>query len=145
MFISSFLETNLISARKSSSTTSTFAVFTHTSKQTLFLDFVCSRFNVSWRGGGKFGRRQKNYCTVQNQCVAVLHLVILRFLVKGYTRFVEQYVTGRMQRFRLYKVIYFLDQDKEPSRSSHVRPSYCLTVRLSVCPYELRDLRYYKS
>jgi len=44
--------------------------------------------------------------------------------VKGYTRFVGKYVTGRRKRCRPHKVyIYIFDQDHQPSRPSHVRLS----------------------
>jgi len=44
--------------------------------------------------------------------------------VKGYTRFVGKYVTGRRKRFRPHKVYIFLIRITSP------------VVRLSVCPYE---------
>jgi len=50
--------------------------------------------------------------------------------VKGYTRYIEKYVTGRRKSFRPYKVYIYLDQDHNPRRSGPVRLSILMNVDL---------------
>jgi len=54
--------------------------------------------------------------------------------VKGYTRFVGKYVTGRRKRFRLHKIYIFLS-----------RITSRVDLTMSVCPYERWELGNYKS
>jgi len=54
--------------------------------------------------------------------------------VKGYTRFVRKYVTGKRKRFRPHKVYKFL-----------FRITSWVDLAMSVCPYERWDLENYKS
>jgi len=54
--------------------------------------------------------------------------------VKGYTRFVGKYVTGRRKRFLPHKVYIFL-----------IRITNRFDLAISVCPYERCDLENYKS
>jgi len=58
--------------------------------------------------------------------------------VKGYTRFVGKYVTGRRKRFRPHKVCIFLIR-------STSRVDLAMSVCPSVCPVERWDLGNYES
>jgi len=62
------------------------------------------------------------------QIIALVFIPVTR-RVKGYTRFVEKYVTGRRKRFRPHKV------------SCHVRLSVCLSVRMNSGISETRRAR----
>jgi len=55
-------------------------------------------------------------------CKLILIIPVSR-RVKGYTRFVEKYVTGRMMRFRPYEVYIFL-----------IRINSRVDLAMSVCP-----------
>jgi len=65
-----------------------------------------------------------------------LHWVIIPVTrrVKGYTRLVGKYVTGRRKRFRPDKLYIFL-----------IRIINGVDLAMSVCPYERCDLGNYKS
>jgi len=58
--------------------------------------------------------------------------------VKGYTRFVGKYVTGRRKRFRPHKVYIFLIRN---TSRVDLAMSVCPSDRLSVCPSVCPDER----
>jgi len=78
------------------------------------------------------------FSNISSLCEAFvkLKLVIIPVTcrVKGYTRFVGRYVTGRRKRFRPHKVYKFL-----------IRITSRVDLAMSVCPYERWDLENYKS
>jgi len=67
------------------------------------------------------------YCHSVIFCITVIRVTRR---VKGYTRFVEKYVTGRRKRFRPHKVYIFL------IRITSLVDLAMSAVRLSVSPYE---------
>jgi len=88
-------------------------------------------------------------CTLPKRACTILLLSICTYIfipvtrrVKGYTRFVGKYVTGRRKRFRPHKVYILLI--RITSRVD-LAMSVCPSVRLSVRPDERWDLGNYES
>jgi len=89
---------------------------------------------MRWKGGGQ-GRGGAlsllNYVTDKPTFSWPVLFIPVTRRVKGYTRFVGKYVTGRRKRFRPHKVYIFLI--RITSRVD-LAMSVCPSVRLSVCP-----------
>jgi len=71
--------------------------------------------------------------------ISILKTYFPKPVLVKYTRFVGKYVIGRRKRFRPHKT-YILDQDQYPSRSSHVRMSVCLSVRMNAEKVAIRQV-----
>jgi len=89
---------------------------------------------IFWPIGGVFMFAENGYLTLESVDYSVFFAITVTRRVKGWTRFVEKYVTGRRKRFRPHKVYIFL-----------IRITSRVYLAKSVCPYERWDLGNYKS